>query len=162
MKERDGLPEPGDRFREPRALRGTAALGGRTPRDAIVLAVVTGDAAVVRKWLGPVAAAANDIEDWYARLVLVLGDGGAADAAGDSRRVVIDENGAVRAALGLERGESAVIIADRFRQVYHSARVDSPDALPGPDDIEQWTRFLATQCPECGVIDEPGRGEWTQ
>jgi hypothetical protein len=28
------------------------------------------------------------------------------------------------------------------------------------EEIEEWMKFLATQCPECGVIDEPGHGEW--
>jgi hypothetical protein len=28
-------------------------------------------------------------------------------------------------------------------------------------DLEEWFKFLATMCPECGVLDDPiGRG-WT-
>jgi len=52
-------------------------------------------------------------------------------------------------------------IIDRYGQVY--AVTDAIDAgdLPDADALEDWFRFLATACPECGVLDDPiGRG-WT-
>ena len=54
-------------------------------------------------------------------------------------------------------GEPAhrLLIVDRYRQVYavhDAARVDD---LPSADDLVEWFRFLATACPECGVIDDP-------
>lgn len=47
-----------------------------------------------------------------------------------------------------------LLIVDRYSQVYavHESR-DAAD-LPDADAIEEWFRFLATACPECGVIDD--------
>ena len=54
-------------------------------------------------------------------------------------------------------GERAhrLLVVDRYRQVY--AVHDAADArdLPTVHDLSQWFRFLATACPECGVIDDP-------
>ena len=48
-----------------------------------------------------------------------------------------------------------LVVVDRYGQVYaiHDAR-DTAD-LPDADALEEWFRFLATVCPECGVIDDP-------
>ena len=48
-----------------------------------------------------------------------------------------------------------LVIVDRYRQVYaiHDA-ADVAD-LPAPDVLVEWFRFLATACPECGVLDDP-------
>jgi hypothetical protein len=58
----------------------------------------------------------------------------------------------------LEPDEGAVhrlVIADRYRQVY--AVHDAADAtdLPDAEAVTEWFRFLATACPECGVLDDP-------
>jgi hypothetical protein len=47
-----------------------------------------------------------------------------------------------------------LLIVDRYSQVYavHEGR-DASD-LPDADALEEWFRFLATACPECGVIDD--------
>ena len=64
------------------------------------------------------------------------------------------------AALGIPEGESALIIADRWGEVYFGRHSGTFADWPPPARIEEWIRFLAMQCPECGVIDEPGYGEW--
>ncbi len=48
-----------------------------------------------------------------------------------------------------------LLIVDRYRQVY--AVTDSAETadLPDADALEEWFRFLATACPECGVLDDP-------
>jgi hypothetical protein len=48
-----------------------------------------------------------------------------------------------------------LLIVDRYRQVY--AVDESADAadLPRVTDLSEWFRFLATACPECGVLDDP-------
>ena len=53
------------------------------------------------------------------------------------------------------RDAHRLLIVDRYRQVYavHEAR-DAND-LPTPAALEEWFRFLATACPECGVLDDP-------
>jgi hypothetical protein len=52
------------------------------------------------------------------------------------------------------RPDHRLLIVDRYSQVYavHERR-DAAD-LPDADALEEWFRFLATACPECGVIDD--------
>ncbi len=47
-----------------------------------------------------------------------------------------------------------LLVVDRYRQVY--AVHDAADAgeLPDAHALSEWFRFLATACPECGVLDE--------
>jgi hypothetical protein len=53
-----------------------------------------------------------------------------------------------------------LIIADRYGQVY--AAIDAAEAsdLPDAEALEAWFRFLATACPECGVLDDPIGRSW--
>jgi hypothetical protein len=48
-----------------------------------------------------------------------------------------------------------LLVVDRYRQVYavHEA-IDATD-LPDMHALTEWFRFLATACPECGVLDDP-------
>lgn len=48
-----------------------------------------------------------------------------------------------------------LLIVDRYRQVYAVHDAADADDLPRPAELEEWFRFLATACPECGVIDDP-------
>lgn len=48
-----------------------------------------------------------------------------------------------------------VLIVDRYGQVYDVVETADERSLPGAGDLTQWFRFLATACPECGVIDDP-------
>lgn len=75
-------------------------------------------------------ARADDFAAWDGRLVVAPSDGTAAHR---------------------------LLIVDRYGQVY--AIHDAADAaeLPDADALEEWFRFLATACPECGVIDDPVR-----
>jgi hypothetical protein len=117
-------------------LRG-ARVGDRLPRrvvdrararrlDATYL-VVPGHAPL-KGYLDALAAASDDFAAWDGRVVVVAAD---------------DES--------QHRG----LIVDRYGQVY--AVADAPDAkrLPDPAALAEWFRFLATACPECGVLDEP-------
>lgn len=115
----------------------------------------------LERWTERFLAAANDFSAWYARPLLVLADSDA-DTATRQDRVerVADPDGALRERLGIAREESALLVADRWGVLYHVTRTPDPDALPDTAEIEEWLRYLATQCPECGVIDEPGYGEW--
>lgn len=96
-----------------------------------------------------------DWRDWDGRL-LVLMPGG--DLAGEepvhspARIVRLDADGAAT------NGSvtAALVIADRYGQVYHSERIGRDhEAGPSPEAVEEWLRFLSTQCPECGVPDVP-------
>jgi hypothetical protein len=59
-------------------------------------------------------------------------------------------------------GEAAhrVVIVDRYGQVYETTdAVDAAD-LPSTADLREWFKFLATACPECGVLDDPTDRDW--
>ncbi len=53
-----------------------------------------------------------------------------------------------------------VAIVDRYGQVYDA--IDAADAVELPDAgvIQEWFKFLATACPECGVLDDPRERDW--
>lgn len=46
-------------------------------------------------------------------------------------------------------------IVDRYGQVYEVTDADEAQRLPDAAALEEWFRFLATACPECGVLDDP-------
>lgn len=71
----------------------------------------------------------------------------AADFAAWDGRVVVTEPD--------DQPSHRLLIIDRYNQVY--AIHDAADASELPDihALEEWFRFLATACPECGVIDDP-------
>ena len=48
-----------------------------------------------------------------------------------------------------------LLVVDRYRQVYAIHDAPEADALPDVRELSEWFRFLATACPECGVIDDP-------
>lgn len=54
-------------------------------------------------------------------------------------------------------GEEAhrLLIVDRYGQVYAVHDATDSASLPDADALTEWFRFLATACPECGVLDDP-------
>lgn len=48
-----------------------------------------------------------------------------------------------------------VVIVDRYGQVYDVTDAADATDLPDARAIEEWFKFLATACPECGVLDNP-------
>ncbi len=48
-----------------------------------------------------------------------------------------------------------LLVVDRYRQVYAVHDAADPTELPDAHALAEWFRFLATACPECGVIDDP-------
>lgn len=54
-----------------------------------------------------------------------------------------------------------VVIADRYGQVYDVTVAADPADLPTSPALREWFKFLATACPECGVIDDPRSRSWT-
>lgn len=48
-----------------------------------------------------------------------------------------------------------LLVVDRYRHVYAVHDATGPGSLPDVDALTEWFRFLATACPECGVLDDP-------
>ncbi|HEX7123605.1 MAG TPA: redoxin domain-containing protein [Gemmatimonadaceae bacterium] len=98
-------------------------------------------------YLEELSRAVSDFAAWDGRVVVVV-PGTMADAerakAGPARpfTVLADEEHQV------PLDGAAVVIADRYDQIYHLAEAGEGHALPSPVDIEDWLRYIATQCPE--------------
>jgi peroxiredoxin len=116
-------------------------------------------------YLRDLAAKLPDLRAWDGRPLVVV-PGGVEEAARVMREaelpfpVLADPDGRARSGCGVAEGMSALFIADRWGVVYHAAQARAERDLPPPDEIEDWLRFIATQCPECGVPDEPGPATW--
>ena len=113
-----------------------------------------------RHYLDELAAASSDFALWGGRVIVVMPEGSGGDArSGDgeaarSLAVVTEATGEAEHC-GVGAGEDAILIADRWGEIYHGARGESPEALPAAEEITNWFVYLATQCPECGVPDHP-------
>ena len=69
------------------------------------------------------------------------------DFAGwDGRVVVTDPDG---------QPMHRLAVVDRYGQVYSVTDADAATDLPDAAALTEWFRFLATACPECGVLDDP-------
>lgn len=107
----------------------------------------------------------KDIPDAVGRIE-ALGDGVRVSAAHDglslagpeTHAVVIDRGAKLRRGLGVPESAWALVVADRWGVVYDVVSSADESELPSADEIEEWFKFLATQCPECGVIDDPDPG----
>lgn len=103
------------------------------------------------EYLQEIDAALRDLRVWDGRVLAVVA-GDVEDArklkseTGVRFQVLADPSGA-RAA-GAERRDNVVVVADRWGEIYHVARSETARELPGPRELEDWLRFLATQCPE--------------
>jgi hypothetical protein len=54
-----------------------------------------------------------------------------------------------------DRPDHRLLVVDRYRQVYAVHDALDPGDLPDAAALLEWFRFLATACPECGVLDDP-------
>ena len=85
---------------------------------------------------------------WEGRVVVVVPDSLVSASAlrvdlGPSLTVLSDTNG--RAALVDGAG---VVVADRYGQIYYVSQAGEGHGFPAPRELEEWLKFLATQCPE--------------
>jgi|SRR5688572_30659944 len=117
-----------------------------------VLLLVRDDALErARSYIGSLEARLADLRNWYGRPLLVT-----ERAVAQSALATASASAETWAVLGVEAGKSALIIADRWGIVYFAQQTTTFADLPSVSEVEEWLRYLATQCPECGVIDEPG------
>lgn len=93
-----------------------------------------------------------------ATAVLVPGDGGLARYAGSLKASAgrfAEWDGRLHVAETDGEPRHRLLVVDRYRQVYAIHDAADPGELPDADALTEWFRFLATACPECGVIDDP-------
>jgi hypothetical protein len=96
-------------------------------------AVVLPGTASLDGYRAAISAATDDLAAWDGRVTFLEPDG-------------VDQH--------------RVLIVDRYGQVYAAIDAVDPSGLPDAEALEEWFRFLATACPECGVIDDPLPGDW--
>lgn len=141
-----------------RTDRGTFPWRSPARGSLVVVFLQSEDRPAHRTYLDELSTAAPDLTSWGARILVIMpgGNGSIQTPEGGAPPVtVVTEMDAEAARTGIGSGEDAIIIADRWGQVYYIARTTTTQELPDPGEIEGWLRYLATQCPECGVPDQP-------
>lgn len=108
-------------------------------RNPVVLAVLHGaDCESCTDYRRNLVAARPDFRAWDGRLV-VAEPQPVDDMEADTATVTVPDT------FG---GAPRVIVADRFGDVYHVREGGPAHELPEPRALEEWLRFIATQCPE--------------
>jgi hypothetical protein len=110
-----------------------AAGAGRVARGLEATAIVVPGTAGLGAYADGVERRRADFAAWDGRVVVLAGDG---------------------------EPEHLVAIVDRYGQVYDKTSARDVESLPDPDALEEWFKFLAIACPECGVIDDPRERDW--
>ncbi|MGH7445992.1 MAG: hypothetical protein ACRELT_00430 [Longimicrobiales bacterium] len=105
-----------------------------------------------RAWMMALEQNASELRVWGGRPLLIT------EHVAKSAVPTVVAGDEVWSDLGIR--DSALIIADRWGVVYFLQETTTFDDLPPVDEVIEWVRYLSMQCPECGVIDEPGYGEW--
>lgn len=68
---------------------------------------------------------------------------------------VTDPDGQARRAADVPPGTAAVLVVDRFGQVFARRTDEAGHDLPSAGDVLEEVRFISVQCPECEVPDVP-------
>lgn len=133
---------------EPVALR-----GGRGPRVLVV--VHSTGCAACEEYVRGLAASTDALAEWGGRLMVVVP--GPVEQAAELQemasaacQVLADPEGRLSA------GGAAVVIADEWGEIYFAADAGAEHGFPTLEEIAEWVRFIAIQCPEC----EGPEGEW--
>jgi len=120
--------------------------GGR--EATVVVRVHAATCRECQQYLADLATAEIDLVWWEGRVViLVPGPLDAASAlraaSGPSFTVLSDAEDRVPLVDG-----AGVVVADRYGHVYFVAHAGEGHTFPAPRELEEWLKFLATQCPE--------------
>lgn len=115
-----------------------------------------------RRYLGELAGLDEACRLWDGRRVAFLPDGEGEPVPGEEAGFdppfpLVAPAGEAARRLA-DPGNAALIVADRFGECFHVDEVGPHHhaGLPRGREIESWLRFIAVQCPECGVPDSAG------
>lgn len=131
------------------------------PRRSLAVLVLPRDPAPFESYRRQFQERLETMREWCGRPVVVRAECTPAINPGQHAAETVDATGELRERLGLAPTEAAVVVADRWGEIYSIQSATRADDLPGMEETEEWLKYLATQCPECGVPDAPGYGEWT-
>lgn len=125
---------------------------GRGPR--IVVTLHGDDCPDCAAYARGLVDVADQVLDWHGEVVIVL----TASTGGDVSRLTGPGLTVLRDPEGrFADGRAVVTVTDEWAEVYFSGELDPPHRDPGPDELVEWARFVAIQCPECGVAEGPWR-----
>lgn len=119
----------------------------------VVMVPHSADCQDCQSYVGTLAEAKETLREWDGRVVVMV-PGDLTGAATLSRSlngafaVVADADGRAAERLGVEPG--SMVVSDQWGEVFHvyPGAADTHD-LPAPDELAEWLRFMAIQCPEC-------------
>jgi hypothetical protein len=115
-------------------------------RHAVVLAVLHGEGCEpCTRYGAALAGAQAEFRAWDGRLVVAADP--ALSSAPDVTQVA-DRFGDAALITDTFGGAPRVIVADRFGHIYHVEDGGPAHALSEPRELEEWLRFIGTQCPE--------------
>lgn len=107
-----------------------------------------------RAYLRDLLAREEDWSVWGARVYgIVTEEPGEFSGANEQiDKLLIDEKHV------LAEGSARMVVADEWGEIFWTAAAGDGHALPSVDEVLEWVRFVAIQCPEC----EGPEGEWRQ
>lgn len=149
----------------PDATLADAGSGSTVPlrsqnRDSVVLVHSHGpECAACGRYLADLAGHVAELAAWDGHVVALIPDKDGAAAKFRERALPFPTLIEDERTKGL-MDDAGVVVADRYGQVYAVAPAGPAHAFLAPQEVEQWVRFLAIQCPECGVHDDPGPAHW--
>ncbi len=102
-----------------------------------------------RRYLAELARGIDDFTWWGGRIIVLI-PGSFAEALALERElnlpfIVASEPDELPALIDDDAG---MVIADRYGHVYFVGNAGEGHAFPPPAEIEEWFKFLGTQCPE--------------
>ena len=126
---------------------------GRGPRVVVLLHAAT--CPECHDYLRSVIARLDAVTEWGGRVLIVApgsADGGAAilPFEGPDAAVLTDPAGAVGG------GAAVALVTDEWGEVFFVVDAGPEHDLPPADELVEWVRFAAIQCPEC----EGPEGGW--
>lgn len=133
----------------------------RTRHESSVLVLVHPDCDDCRAYVDGVEAWAERLRAWGGQVLVVVDGEAPARAMAQSvhSTVLCDPDGSTRAGAGLAAGDAAVIVSDKFGTVYRVVSAGAGHELLDPGELLEEIRYMGSQCPECGVPDDPLSGE---
>lgn len=131
------------------SARGGVAVDVRPSRGPRVLVKLhNGACAECHAYVAQIAARVDAIAEWGADVV-VISPAAVRDGAGLA--VLVDAAGAI------VTGRLDVVVADEWGEIFHATEGGGVHDVIAADEVVEWVKFVAIQCPECENPEGPWR-----
>jgi hypothetical protein len=128
----------------------TSVRPSRGPR--VLVTMHDGQCTECIDYVTAIAAIRQPLESWGADTAVISpGSGGPAPDLANIGMPVLGDPGHV-----IADGRLTVIIVDEWGEIYFTSEPEGPHGIVAPDEVVEWVRFIAIQCPEC----ESPEGAW--